>query len=147
MNAKESIMKKIPHFWCLLRGTEENHKETQSGELVNVKILTLGLQFERGVLDTRLWYLIWLWELTLLSERELKVDGSQWCGLPRPLQPTSPPSNSTIQSTNSRATHEIRQIIIIHGSLCVTAFLIPENISIYMINETYMFCSFLKPFC
>lgn len=127
-----------PHFWCLLRGTEENHKETQSGELVNAKILTLGLQFETGVLDTRLWYLIWLWELTLLSERELKVDGSQWCGLPRLLQPTSPPSNSTIQSTNSTANHEIRQIITIHGSLCVTAFLIPENISIYMINKTYV---------
>jgi hypothetical protein len=35
MNGKESIMKKIPNFWCLLRGTEGNHEETHSGELVS----------------------------------------------------------------------------------------------------------------
>jgi hypothetical protein len=35
MNAKESIMKKIPSVWCLFRGNEENHKETQSGKLVS----------------------------------------------------------------------------------------------------------------
>jgi hypothetical protein len=34
MNGKESIMKKLPNFWWLLKGTKENHKETQSGELV-----------------------------------------------------------------------------------------------------------------